>query len=224
MTNDTKDEFNPDQFVGISMYAALCKPRISNNPLYPDAWQVDLLLDTRGLKEAQEKGYKVHSGNAKYNEFIAQNGLDKQGYSGAFIKATKPTTAKVFKDGNPVIKTDEAGRPVFENGAPVMETTLAVAPKVRDSARNVIDPDNMPSIGNGSKLRIFVTPKNGGARAMMRGEWGARLISTTILELKEYTKNTVEAGGYVYDAKDGTYTSSTVSDDMDDDIPNFARA
>lgn len=214
MTNDTKEEFNPDQFTGIAMYPFLKNPRISNNPMYKDAYEVDLLLDTKGVSEAQKKGYKVRSGNKKYDEFITTNGLAAKGYAGQYLNFKKDAMRKKYEDGNPVLQLDEKGRPVFVDGQAVIEMEPATPPRIRDSAATVLEPSQIPDIGNGSILRVFTSPKNGGARASMRGEWGAKLISVTILEL-------VERPAYSPDTSSSSFVASAPDDD--DDIPAFAR-
>lgn len=210
---DTKEEFNPDQFTGLAMYAYLSKPRPSNNPMFKDAYEVDLLLDTRGVSEAQKKGYKVRSGNKRYDEFITENGLAAKGYAGQYVSFKKDAIRKKYEDGNPVIKMDEKGRPVMVDGNVVFEQEPALPPRVRDSASQPIDNDDIPMIGNGSLLRVFTTPKNGGTRASMRGEWGAKLISVTILQL-------VEREAYV---PQSPMPTKFADDDMDDEIPAFAK-
>lgn len=208
-----KEEFNPDQFTGLAMYAYLSKPRPSNNPMFKDAYEVDLLLDTRGVSDAQKKGYKVRSGNKRYDEFITDNGLAAKGYAGQYVSFKKDAIRKKYEDGNPVIKMDEKGRPVMVDGNVVFEQEPSLPPRVRDSASQPIDNDEVPMIGNGSLLRVFTTPKNGGTRASMRGEWGAKLISVTILQL-------VEREAYV---PQSPMPTKFADDDMDDEIPAFAK-
>lgn len=191
-----KNDFH--RVVGKAMYAKLfdpAKPAPAYADTIPVKWTVDVLIDNATKAKLQGVGMGFGKENALYKEFVASNGLDKQGYDGTYIRVSKNVTKKAWDANKGMVKTDAAGNPITEP---------AKRPAVVDSGDTEIPFEAYEkgfAIGNGSEVEVTFTitkPSIGGF-----GKFGSRLIRTKILDLVKYTP---KKGSFVFD-------------DMEDSLP-----
>jgi hypothetical protein len=196
-TKSKASEFK--SLTGKAMYAKVFEPAYPH-PDYADTipirWTIDLLLDTAGKAKAQDMGMKFANPNPKYLQYVRENGLEALGYDGTHITASKAIEKKAWDDVADQVKTDKSGNVIKEP---------AVRPRVEDSARNEIPMEAFQDKGfkicNGSEVEVVFTltkPSVGGF-----GRYGARLVRTKILELKEVETST--KGTFTYANEDSPF-------------------
>jgi len=172
---------------GKTMYARVFDPMgpPPQDPLQPPRWTEDILVNSVTKTMLMDKGMKIKDSNPKFDAFVAENGLVEQGYDGSYITVKKSTLRKKYNPELQEVVKDSMGQPVMEP---------APRPKVTDSAGNEIPESANLKIGNGSDVEVVATV----TKALMgrHGSYGARLVSTKILNLVEYS--TAPQGTFVY--------------------------
>lgn len=185
-------------FKGKSMYARVFEPALPppQDPTQPPRWTVDVLIDKATKTELMAKGLRIKDGNPKYEAFVEENGLLEKGFDGSFVTVKKSTVRKAYNQAMQEPIKDEKGNQVFEP---------ASRPKVMDTAWNEIPESANLKIGNGSDIEVCYTiTKPLLARS---GNYGARLVSTKILNLVEWAP--APQGSFVYGESGAQHSSST---------------